>query len=171
MAKRRDILLTQAMDKQNKAVIATLRGVKTISISLGLPRRKTNAEGKIFKQVSILHCAARVAGYLPTIETDIEVETNEAMGVCAEMRSAVAPALAEFCEYVVSTYLAAMKKAEKPLDSEVPPPLPSMPRPPSKAASERGSLGVTSRKTRPIVSPPRQFDEADHADPEEGGES
>lgn len=171
MAKRRDILIAQAQDKEAKAVIATLRGVKSITVALGLPVRKKNEQGKVYKQVSVLHCTARVAGMLQTIEKDMEVEADEKMGVCAEMKNAVAPALAAFCDHVVATVLAKLKADAKPLDPEVPPPLPSMPRAPSKVMKEVGAMTAASRRGRPATEPPEQFDEAEHADPEEGGEA
>ena len=171
MAKRRDVLLAQAQDRASKAVIATLRGVKSITVALGLPLRKKNEQGKVYKQVSVLHCTARVAGMIQSIEKDIEVEADENMGVCAEMKSAIAPAFIAFCDHVVTTVLADIRKKEKPLDPDVPPQLPSEHTGPSKARVEQAAIARAARAAKAKTQPPEMFDEAEQVNPEEGGEA
>jgi len=177
MAKRAEQQTLMAEDRAAKVPIRTLKQLKVLELHLSDIRRvreikPDKTEGRVIKQVHVLHGTARVAGRQEAIEADIDIEAGDEddWGLAGEIDHAVKPAIEKFLETVKAAHRKDLKEAAAPL-GDGPPPLPSERPAVSEVKREQGrALHAAEEagrraKSGPTTPPPEQF-----AD-EKGGEA
>ena len=125
MAKRRDEILRRAEHLGAGAKDMTLKSVRKFDVRIAPSMREVkNAEGRVYKMVSVIEFRMEVGGY-PPVESQIEVEAGPNYGIFGEMHECIEPATGTFMDTVEKTIKAAMNAKSKPLDPAEPKPLPS----------------------------------------------
>lgn len=146
MAKRRLQMEQEAKDRLAKVEILTLKCIRGLGIQIGDVRRVEDSQGRVYKQVQLLHCWAKVIGRIEPIEAEIEMEAKDGWGIGGEMDQCIMPAVVNFARIVKATVMEEARKADVPLGSVLPP-LPSD-RGPSKASREFASRGHAAQDAK-----------------------
>jgi len=178
MAKRRDMMEQAAKDRTAGAEIATLSFIKSFTVSLASldeqsrenVHRLKDSQGRVYRQVQVLHCRATFSGLAEPVAAEIEMEALPNWGATGELEQCIVPAFQEFIKQAKAKILGAKVAADQPL-GDGPAPLPSERPLVSEVHKERGrALHAADEagrraKNQPTTPPPEQF-----AD-EKGGEA